>query len=337
METEHGSETESKRMPSSLWRYISRARPDLVLLVIYLLLLCLINWLWVEQRVILYLFYLPVIFAAWFMPKRQAVGVAILAAMMVVAYAFFIPGRLTAPTRDALVWADLTIWGGILVVTAYIVSTLRFRAERALRDLQRAYSGVLSILSKFISIIDADTEAHSVRVSAWAVRLAQALGLNRSSVEEARLVGLLHDVGKVDISVELIRKAATLSQEEQTAIKAHAAQGAAMIKPMGGILAKIANAIEAHHEKMDGSGYRGLKGEEIPLLARIVAVADALDAMLSDRPYRKGTGLSQALDGIVAGSGTHFDPKVVAALKKIVHEDGEQAVVMPPLVDSRIK
>ena len=271
------------------------------------------------------------------MPKRQAVGVAILAAIMVVAYAFFIPGKLTAPTRDALVWADLTIWGGILVVTAYIVLTLRFRAERALRDLQRAYSGVLSILSKFISIIDADTEAHSVRVSAWAVRLAQALGLDRSSLEEARLVGLLHDVGKVDISVELIRKAATLSHEEQAAIKVHAAQGAALIKPVGGILAKIANAIEAHHEKVDGSGYWGLKGEEIPLLARIVAVADALDAMLSDRPYRKGTGLSQALDAIVAGSGSHFDPKVVAALKRIMHEDGEQAVVLPPLLESHIK
>lgn len=324
------------RLKSAIWRQFSQTRPDMALLVVFVILLGLINWLLVEQRVVLYLFYLPVVFAAWFMPKRQAVGVAILAALLVVAYAFFIPGRLAVAKQNVFLWADLAIWGGILVVTAYMVSTLRLWTEQAMRNLDRAYRGVLSILSKFIKIIDADTEAHCVRVSAWAARLAEAMGLDRSSVEEARIAGLLHDVGKVDISVELIRKAAALSEEDQVEIQTHPSHGAALVKPVGGVLAKIADAIESHHEKVDGTGYRGLKGEEIPILARIVAVADALDAMVSDRPYRKGMGLFEALDAVVAGAGSHFDSKVVAVLQKIIDEEGEQAIA-PSLAESYVK
>jgi putative nucleotidyltransferase with HDIG domain len=316
----------ASRIRSIVWRQVRRIRPDLALLVVFLLLLGLINWLLVGQRVVLYLFYVPVVFAAWFMPKRQAVGLALLAAMLVLAYAFFIPGRLAGPARGVLLWADLAIWGGILVVTAYMVAILRACSEEALRNLQRAYAGVLSILSKFINVVDADTEAHCVRVSAWAVRITEALGLGASVVEEARIAGLLHDVGKVDVSVELLRKAAALSEEDRSAIKAHPARGAAMVKPVGGLLAKVADAIEYHHEKMDGSGYQGLKGQDIPLLARIVAVADAFDAVISDRPYRRGAGVFEAVDTMAAAAGTHFDPKVVAALKRIVAEEGEDVI-----------
>jgi HD-GYP domain-containing protein (c-di-GMP phosphodiesterase class II) len=99
-----------------------------------------------------------------------------------------------------------------------------------------------------------------------------------------------------------------------------------MVKPVGGILSHIADAIEMHHEKYDGSGYRGLKGEEIPLAARIVAAADVFDALLSDRPYRKGMAIREAMDHIVGSAGTHFDPQVVAALSTVVNRDGEQAL-----------
>jgi putative nucleotidyltransferase with HDIG domain len=315
----------SRARPDIL-RRVLRIRPDLALLVVFLLLLGLINCLLVGQRVVLYLFYVPVVLAAWFMAKRQAVGVALLAAMLVVAYAFFVPDKLAGPPRGPLVWADLAIWGGILVVTAYMVSTLRSRTEEALRNLQRAYAGVLSILSKFIKVVDADTEAHCVRVSAWAVRITEALGLGASVVEEARIAGLLHDVGKVDVSVDLLRKAAALSEGERSAIQAHPTQGAALVKPVGGLLAKVADAIEYHHEKMDGSGYKGVKGQDIPLLARIIAVADAFDAVISDRPYRKGAGIFEAVDIMAAAAGTHFDPEAVAALKRIVAEEGESVI-----------
>jgi HD-GYP domain-containing protein (c-di-GMP phosphodiesterase class II) len=146
--------------------------------------------------------------------------------------------------------------------------------------------------------------------------------LDESGVETTRIAGLLHDVGKAEVSVELLRKTAALSQGEEEQLRAHTTRGAALVKPVGGILAAIADTVEAHHEKYDGTGYRGMGGEDIPLLARIVAVADAFDALLSDRPYRKGVGVPEALASIAASAGADFDPKVVAGLQRIVSRDG---------------
>ncbi len=306
-------------------RELFRVRPGLLPLVIFTILLGVANVLVVNQRVVLYLFYIPVIFAAWWLPKRHAVGVAGLAALMMIAYALFRPDKMVTRADTAYLWTELLIWGGILVVTAYVICTLRGWTQDAMRNLQRAYSGVLSILSKFIQTVDADTEAHSVRVSAWSVRIGEELGLEGELIEEIRIAGLLHDVGKVDVSVEILRKAAALSEDEQEKVREHTTRGAAMIKPVGGMLSHIADAIEAHHEKYDGSGYAGLKGEDIPMVSRVIAVADAFDAMMSDRPYRKGLGIFKAVDSIVGSSGSHFDPKVVAVLQKIINRDGERA------------
>ena len=299
----------------------------MVLLVVFVVLLGLINCLLVNQRMVLELFFIPVILAAWFLPKRDAVGIGALAALMVVAYAFFIPNKLAGQTHAGMLWADLAIWGGILVVIAYLVSTLRAWTEEAMNNLQRAYSGVLSILSKFIETVDVDTEAHSVRVSALTVRIAERLQLPQLTIEEARIAGLLHDVGKVEISVEILRKAASLSEADRSAIKQHTTRGAALVKPVGGMLASIADAVETHHEKFDGSGYRGLKGQDIPITARIVAVADAFDALVSDRPYRRGVSIFEAMETLRTASGSHFDPQVATALEKVIDNEGERAMV----------
>jgi len=301
-----------------------RRKPGLVSLLVLTILLGLINWLVVNQNVILYLFYVPVAFAALMFTRRDAVGVACLSAVLVVAYALFNPHALRPTASKLLLWSELTTWGGILIVTAYMVATLKARIHQALSNLQRAYSGVLAILSRFIQTIDADTEAHCTRVSAWAVRIAQDMGLGGERLEEVRIAGLLHDVGKVDVSVELLRKAASLSKDEQAEVRRHTDVGAAIVKPIGGMLTRIADAIEAHHEKYDGTGYKGLQAEEIPLVARIIAVADVFDALLSDRPYRKGMGLYEALDSVIASAGTHFDPAITAALRRIVSSEGDR-------------
>jgi len=303
-----------------------RVRPQLLLLFVFTLLLGLLNVMVINQRTILYLFYFPVVFAAWIFARREAIGVAVLAALLVVAYALFFPQHLMGKSGRLFMWADVAIWGGVLVVTAYMVATLRAWTAEAMRNLQQAYAGVLAILSKFIQTVDTDTEAHSVRVSAWCVRIAQAMGLKKSVVEEARIAGMLHDVGKVDVSVDLLRKAASLSVLEKEDIRMHTVRGATLVESVGGMLTNIADAIECHHEKYDGSGYYGRKDGAIPQVARIIAVADALDALVSDRPYRKGTSLFKAVDVITAASGTHFDPDVVAALKQIVYKDGDSAI-----------
>jgi putative nucleotidyltransferase with HDIG domain len=292
----------------------------------FTILLGVMNILIVNQKIVLYVFYLPVVVAAWTLRKRHAVGVAALASVLVVAYALFLPQSLLYVADLPLLWAELAIWGGVLIVTAYMVATLRLWTEEAMRSLERAYSGVLAILSKFIQTIDADTEAHSVRVASWAVAIGRELGMERATIEKIRIAGLLHDVGKVDISVEILRKAAALSEEERANIREHAARGAEMVRSVGGILADIADAVESHHENYDGTGYQGLRGEAIPLIARVLAVADVFDALLSDRPYRKSMGVFKALENLVASSGTRFDPHVVAALEKIIDRGGEEVI-----------
>ncbi|HNY78327.1 MAG: HD-GYP domain-containing protein [Sedimentisphaerales bacterium] len=308
------------------WRELSKVRPGLLPLMVFTALLGAMNILLVNQKVVLYVFYLPVIVAAWTLRKRHAVSVAILAAVLVAAFAFFLPESLVYSGSVSLLWAELLIWGGILVVTAYVVSTLRAWTEEAMRSLERAYSGVLAILSKFIETIDADTEAHCVRVAAWSISIARELGLKSASIEELRIAALLHDVGKVNISVGILRKAAALSADERQIIQEHTTDGASLVRPIGGMLASIADIIEAHHENYDGTGNAGLKGEAIPLAARIIAVADVFDALLSDRPYRKSIGVFNALDNIVHSTGSKFDPKAVEALQHIINRGGEEVI-----------
>jgi putative two-component system response regulator len=305
---------------------LSKVRPGLIPLMVFTALLGVMNILLVNQKIVLYMFYLPVIMAAWTLRKRHAVSVAVLAAVLVAAFAVYLPRSLVYSGSVSLLWAELAIWGGILVVTAYVVSTLRAWTEEAMRSLERAYSGVLAILSKFIETIDADTEAHCVRVAAWSVTIGRELGLGNEVIEELRIAALLHDVGKVNISVDILRKAAALSSDERHTIEEHAVRGASLVRPIGGMLGNIADVIEAHHENYDGSGYAGLKGEAIPLAARIIAVADVFDALLSDRPYRKSIGVFNALDNIVNGSGSRFDPEAVEALRRIINRGGEEVV-----------
>jgi len=295
------------------------------LLLIFTVLLGLMHWLYANQGALLYLYYLPVIAAAMVLRKRDAVGVAGLAAAMVLAFGYSRPEQLYRTGGEVYLWAALVIWGGVLVTTAYVVSMLKARLQTTLENLSRAYEGILAILSRFIQTVDTDTRAHCSRVSMWAVRIARELHLDGSQIEAARITGLLHDVGKAEVSVDLLRKAATLSDAEQEQVRTHAACGAAMVRQVGGILEQVAEAIEAHHEKYDGSGYGGMAGRRIPLLARIIAVADAFDALVSDRPYRKGVGTFEALTSIQVGRGSHFDPDVVDALQRIVDREGESA------------
>ena len=138
------------RLRHAILREIARIRPGLIPLVVFTAMLGFMNILLVNQKIVLYLFYLPVIVAAWTLRTRHAVGVAGLASVLVAGYAYFLPDSLLYNASTSLLWAELSTWAGILIITAYLISTLRLRIEEALESLERAYVGVLSILSKFI-------------------------------------------------------------------------------------------------------------------------------------------------------------------------------------------
>ncbi|MGH9202380.1 MAG: HD-GYP domain-containing protein, partial [Vicinamibacterales bacterium] len=156
-------------------------------------------------------------------------------------------------------------------------------------------------------------EHHSYRVSEYAARIGARMSLSPERLEDLRAAGLLHDIGKLDISRELLYKAAQFTKEEFEEMQLHVERGVATLETVGGSLRRVIPIVLAHHDKFDGSGYHATQGQKIPLEARIISIADVFDSLTSDRPYRKAMSPFDAKDVIVKGSGTDFDPKVVDA------------------------
>jgi putative nucleotidyltransferase with HDIG domain len=217
-------------------------------------------------------------------------------------------------------WYDIGVWGGSLVLTAFTMGSLYDRSTARLRELRETYNGVLLILQHFISK-DAYTQNHSYRVSIYAARMAAEMGFDDDRIEDVRAAALLHDIGKLDISRDLLYKAARLNADEVEEMREHVTRGVNMLEPVGGSLRRVLPIILTHHDRFDGSGYSDRAGEEIPLEARILSVADAYDAIISDRPYRKGSTAFEAREILERGAGTDFDPEVVAAFVRAFRSD----------------
>jgi putative nucleotidyltransferase with HDIG domain len=199
------------------------------------------------------------------------------------------------------------------------------RNEQRIKELKNAYIGVLEILSKYLESTDRYTKGHSVRVSELAMEIGIAMGFSRQEVENIRVAGLLHDIGKMEVSGEILTKAAELSKEEKELMDLHTVKGAYILSAVGSVLKEVVPIVVAHHKYFVNS----VEGERedsmtIPLGARVVAVADAFDAMTTDRPYRKGMQPWEAFQEILDKTGKQFDPEVVKAFKRVVSEKMER-------------
>lgn len=266
----------------------------------------------VSPRAFLNFYYLPVVFGAYAMGLRRGVYSALLSFAIVLGIAFFDHARYGVPGPESWMhWLDLLTWGCFLVLTAYVVGSLYEEKEHQFRELRQAYQGILEIMSKFIDSVDRYTENHSRRVAGYAVEVARAMQLAEPDVEDIRVGAYLHDIGKIDISTDVLRKAAGLTDAEMDEMKRHVDTGEALVRSMGGILKHVIPMVAYHHERWDGTGYKGLKGDDIPIGARIIAVVDTYDAIVTDRAYRKGRLPAQAVKIIRDSSGTQFDPRVV--------------------------
>ena len=147
-------------------------------------------------------------------------------------------------------------------------------------------------------------------------KIAAIFGCRAQQLEDIRAAALLHDIGKLEISRELLYKAASYTKEDYEKMKRHAEYGASLLEPAGGPLGRIIPIVISHHEKFDGSGYHSAEAQQIPIEARIISVADVYDSLVSDRPYRKAMSPFEAKEIILNGSGTDFDPDVVNAFSK---------------------
>lgn len=180
------------------------------------------------------------------------------------------------------------------------------------RDTDEGFTKLAEICVRFLEEKDRYTHGHSLRVMKYALVIADEMMLPKSQRDELRLCALLHDIGKVVIKDSLLNKAGALTKQELQMIRMHPTIGCNIVDK---ISRNLSRKILSHHERFDGTGYpEGLKGEEIPLIARIIAIGDTLDAVTTDRPYRSAADLEFAVHEIALHSGTQFDPVLVDAL-----------------------
>lgn len=224
----------------------------------------------------------------------------------------FSDGQLRAAARRAVEYRRLQVQNDLY--HNHFDQLLRTRTrilEQTMRELEQSYDVTLEALGNALDLKDAETEGHSKRVTAYTLALGRAVGLNESQLRMVGRGAFLHDIGKMAIPDAILRKPASLTPEEKEIMRTHCELGYRMILKIP-YLREAAEIVYAHQEFFDGSGYpRGLRGEQIPIGARIFAVADTMDAITSDRPYRKARTLDQARKEVLRCTGSQFDPAIV--------------------------
>jgi putative nucleotidyltransferase with HDIG domain len=232
----------------------------------------------------------------------------------------------------AVLYSDYNVLGLFIIVLPLLLIRYTYSSIVKLEDASR---DLMRVLVKAIETRDPYTSGHSVRVSTLAKLVAEDLRLDRRMVRDVEIAALLHDIGKIDPDyVDLIRKPHSLDKYERELIRSHATKGADLLESLTSVNKQIINAVRHHHERFDGDGYPdGLTADAIPMPARIIMLCDSVDAMLSDRPYRKALSVEHARSELNRCAGTQFDPKIVAAV--LNNNTLEKAVRLIVGMDSR--
>jgi len=273
-----------------------------------------------QKMAFLNLYYLPVLLAGFFLGRKASVLFSSFCILLVAIFFIYIPQFITKITGELDIILSLILWSSFLMLTSCVVGTLFEDKEQKIQDLKNAYVGVLEILSKYLESADRYTKGHSIRVANLATEIAIAMEISRMEIENIKAAALLHDIGKVEVSMELIEKAASLDEDEKREVDTHSEKGVKILNSVGSVLKEAIPIVETHHVP-----YEDIYGKNKSSLAReaktgacIVAVADTYDAITSDRPYRAGKTPWSAIEEIEKGSGAQFHPEVVKAFKRVL-------------------
>jgi putative nucleotidyltransferase with HDIG domain len=235
--------------------------------------------------------------------------------------------RKDAALIDIGVHGTLAAYGGKPAIVGLLQDiTARRKAEeqakRYVGQLEKAMFGTIDAVTAMVDLRDPYTSGHQRRVGELAGAIGAEMGLDEDAVKALRVIGRIHDIGKISVPAEILSKPGKLTKAEFEIIKSHAQQGYDILKSVE-FPWPVAEAVLQHHERLDGSGYpQGLKGDAISLAARIIAVADTIEAMGTHRPYRPALGLEPALKEIEEHSGRRYDAKVVAACLQLFRGKG---------------
>src|SRR5688572_3906844 len=275
-------------MNAAVLTKIEQVNKELWILLALFAVSLLLNHLVASQRMLLSFYAFPTLVSAYFYGRRHATLTAC-ASVLLVILLMVKPGAVSIPgaagvTQSYETWLELTVWGGSLVITGWLMGALHDHKNAQVAELRDTYHGVLMILRHFISN-DEYTENHCYRVSQYATRLAGALGLSSGRVEDVRAAALLLDIGKLDVSRELLCRAAALTREEFEQIQRHGRIGMDLFEPVGGSLRTVIPIILARHDKNTdgGTAVDGGPSTAIPLEAHIIRLADVYDGLTTDR------------------------------------------------------
>jgi putative nucleotidyltransferase with HDIG domain len=192
-----------------------------------------------------------------------------------------------------------------------LISIKNDELDRTYNELQKRYMDAIQVLRLAVDAKDMYTRGHSDRVAYYAVKIGKSFNLKEEELQKLKAAGIFHDIGKIGIADDILFKTDKLNDMEYDEIKKHPIKGAHILSAVS-MFKDIVPLVKCHHERIDGRGYPyGIKGEEIPFLARIISVADAFDAMTSDRKYRSKLDIEEAKKQLILNSGTQFDSNVV--------------------------
>ncbi len=294
-----------------------------MIIVLVLAVILFTHYLVPQKLAFLNFYYLPILLAGYICGKRKALLLSIFSVLMVALYSVLYPGVFDAFSRQNFnTYFSIATWGCFLILASIMVGILYEQKEKKIFELREAYIGILEVMSKYLESTDRYTLGHSVRVANMSMDIAKEMGLSPMQIENIRVAGLLHDIGKIDISTKILQKSAELDQEEQQEMDAHAVKGAELVRSVGSILKDVIPIITHHHQYYADRNlnreFSGKVGRDLQIATSIVAVADAYDAIITDRPYRAGKPPWQAVKEIKENAGTQFDPEVVEAFEKVV-------------------
>ena len=212
----------------------------------------------------------------------------------------------------------------VLLIGLVTVLTVIAQYERQLQTKEKVIKEAFEVFSNFVDAKDPYTHGHSDRVAEYSEKIAEKIGMNKQDCENVYWIAKLHDIGKCYVPDSILNKPSRLTDEEFAQIKMHTVKGAEMVKDFSSIPG-ISDGAMYHHERYDGKGYpTGRRGTQIPLIARIICVADSYDAMNSDRIYRKKLSREEILKELQDGKGTQFDPEIVQAFIELLQSEDER-------------
>jgi hypothetical protein len=288
---------------------MKKVNKELWLLLSLVVIAAILNFMVSSQRVVLSFYFLPTLYSAYHFGRRHATLTAFASVIMVVLLTYMNPTlfsrRIAAAGENPLF--DLAVWGGILVVTGYAMGTLYERNQKSLHELKDGYDGMLVILQHFLAN-EKYSEAHAYRVSLYATKIAESLGLDSESIEDVRTAALLRNVNELGVSNEILYKAANLSEEELDRDMRKPGKTNNKVHTMGGSLRR-AIPVLVGEQKLTRSGANAV---DAPIEVQVLAVADAYESLISSRKMSP----AQAEEIIIKSSGKKYDSMVVDAFVK---------------------